>query len=362
MKLALAFFLTLAFSFAWGQNLSDKSKYSLGLRGQYGYILNHSETMEYITGQHFPAFELYVEKQTDGTKEWHNAYKLPKWGVAFYTANINEYFGQIYTLHPYIAFPIKRGNVADLDFRLGAGVGYVSKPFERIDNFKNVAIGTHLNATFSFMLDAAFHISDPLKLHTSLTFTHFSNSSYAKPNLGINIPTIGLGLSYHYGVSEKVEDLKITSFKKEKQKWKYTLRSTMGINETHAVVDRKFYAGSFSFLAQKRTSEKSKWGGEVNLFHNPALRKELEDLNKEINGKLGITQIGLGISHTLMIDKFGLYTQVGGYIHSEYKEEGILYQRIGSVYQFTEKLSGILLLKTHLTVAEYMEFGIGYTL
>jgi hypothetical protein len=362
MKVTLAFFFTIVVSFGWAQGFTDKSKYSIGLRGEYGYILNHSETMEYITGQHFPTFELYIEKQTDGSKDWHNAYHLPKWGIAFFTADINEYFGKIYTLHPYIAFPIKRGNFADLDFRLGAGIGYVSNPFERVKNFKNVAIGTHLNATFSFMLDAAIHLCDPLKLHTNLTFTHFSNSSYAKPNLGINIPTIGLGLSYHYGNSKTVEQLKRTSFKKDQQKWRYTIRGAMGVNETYVEVDRKFYAGSFSFLAQKQTSEKSKWGGEFNLFHNPALRKELDELNKEVNGSLGITQLGLGISHTLMIDRFGLYLQAGAYIHSAYKEEGILFQRVGGVYQFSDKISGQLLLKTHLAVAEYLEFGLGYTL
>lgn len=347
---------------AWGQKDVKENPFSIGFRSQYGYIMNHSETMEYITGQHFPAYEFYIEKSTTGTKEWQREYNLPKWGIAFYHANINEYFGSISTLHPYIAFPIVKNRALDLDFRLGGGIGYISKIFDASDNLKNTAIGTHFNATFSFMLDAQFNISDPLKLHTNITFTHFSNSSYALPNLGINIPTIGLGLSYHFGDSKEIRAEKSDLFEKKEQPWTYTIRGSMGINETYAAVDKKFYAGSFSFLGQKQTSQKSKWGAEINIFHNPALKRELEDLNKEVNGGLGIIQIGIGPSHTLTIDKFGLYLQAGAYIHSEYKESGIIFQRVGGVYQFTEKISAQLLLKTHLTVAEYLEFGIGYTL
>ena len=362
MKLTAFLFVLLFISQTWGQTEQEKNPLSIGLRSQYGYIMNHSESMEYITGQHFAAFEVYFEKSTTGTKEWQREYNLPKWGVAFYHAQVNEYFGSISTVHPYISFPIIKNKALDLDFRLGGGLGYVSKIFDAEDNFKNTAIGTHLNSTFSFMLDAQFNITDPLKLHTSIAFTHFSNSSFTLPNLGINIPTIGLGLTYHFGDTKDLKTEKPPLFNRKEQPWTFLIRASMGINETYAAVDKKFYAGSFSFLAQKQTSRKSKWGTEVNVFHNPALNKELRDLGKKTKGGIGITQIGFGPSHTLTIDKFGLYFQAGAYIHSKNKESGVLFQRVGGVYQFTDKISGHLLLKTHLTVAEYLEFGIGYTL
>lgn len=362
MKQTVLFILFLFITSVWGQTALQQNPFSVGVRSQYGYILNHSETMEYVTGQHFSVLEVYFEKSTTGNKEWQREYNLPKWGVALYHAEVNEYFGSISTIHPYIAFPIASTKSIDLDFRLGGGLGYVSEIFDSENNFKNTAIGTHFNATFSFMLDAQFNISDPLKLHTNIAFTHYSNSSFALPNLGINVPTIGIGLSYHFGEAEEIRSEKPTSFIKKEQKWKYTLRGSVGVNETYAAVDKKFYAGSFSFLAQKQTSPKSKWGAELNLFYSTALKREIEGANKEMNGALGALQIGLGPSYTLTIDKLGLYFQAGIYVHSADENAGVLFQRIGGVYQFTNKISGQLLLKTHLTVAEYLEFGIGYTL
>ncbi len=362
MKSIVLILILLIFSKAWGQIGVKENPFSVGFRAEYGFILTHSETMEYITGQHFRTYELYFEKSTTGSKNWQKEYNLPKWGVAFYSARINKFLGEVYTLHPYIAFPIVRNKTLDLAFRLGGGIGYVSNPFDKNDNFKNVAIGSRLNATFSFMLDAQFNISKPLKLHTSAAFTHFSNSSFEKPNLGINIPTIGLGLSYHFGKPKEIDHQPLDAFNKKTQKWTYTLRANLGINETYATVDKKYYASSFSFLAQKQTSRKSRWGGELNIFNNPALRAELQSRGEKVDRGVGITQIGLGASHTLTIDKFGLYLQAGTYLYSQYTDSGMLYQRVGGTYQFTDKISGQLILKTHLAIAEYLEFGIGYTL
>ncbi len=336
--------------------------YNIGMRSQYGFILNHAETMEYITAQHFPAFEIYFEKETFGKKEWQKAYHFPKWGFAFYTANFNQYIGKGFNLHPYISFPIINKDKFELDFRVGSGIGYITKPYDPTLNYKNVAIGTHLNATFSFMLDASFKLSPQLKLHSNFVFTHFSNTSFAKPNLGINIPTAGLGLSYHFGKKQSIDTTSLNSFDKKLNKWVYKISASFGVNETYTVINKKYIAAVASISAEKQLNRKSRIGFEANVFQNPALAAALRSLGESIDKDIEVLQLGIGPSYTLTIDNFGIFLQAGFYLKTRFKEVGNMYHRVGGIYDFNDKLSAHLILKTHFATAEYLEFGLGYKL
>ncbi|NBG66505.1 acyloxyacyl hydrolase [Acidiluteibacter ferrifornacis] len=336
--------------------------YTVGVRSQYGFILNHSETMEFVTRQHISAFEVYWEKNTLGKNNWEQEYNLPKWGIAFYAAHFNQYIGNGYGLHPYISIPIINNRVYHLDFRMGAGLGYISNPFDGIDNFKNVAIGTPINAFLTLLLDSYFKLNDRTNLHTNIAFTHFSNASFAKPNLGINIPTIGIGLDYNFGEKAALEVNREIDFIRKEHPIKLSIRSGFGISESSATIDKKYISGIFSVAAEKQFTPKSKLGLETNVFQSGALIDELEALGEKVNSDLEAMQIGIGASHTLTFDRLGLYLQLGLYLKSKYKEEGNSYRRLGLIYSFDNKLSTHIILKTHAFKAEYVEFGIGYTL
>jgi hypothetical protein len=350
------------FTFLLAQEEIETHPYTIGFRSQYGFVLNHSETMEFITRQHISAYEVYFEKNTLGKKGWENEYNLPKWGVAFYATHLNEYLGNGYGLHPYISIPIIKSRVYRLDFRMGAGLGYISNPFDPVDNFKNVAIGSHLNSFISLLLDSYFRLNDRLDLHTNIAFTHFSNASFTKPNLGINLPTVGVGLAYNVGEKQPIESIQKPVFKRKENPIKLSLRTGFGVSESSAKIDKKYISGIFSLAAEKQFSPKSKLGLEANLFQSGALVDELEALGEKVDSDLDAMQVGIGASHTLTFDRLGLYIQLGLYLKSKYKEEGNSYRRVGLIYSFDNKLSTHVILKTHAFKAEYVEFGIGYTL
>lgn len=357
-------FLLLLFQFStlFAQEENKKYPFTVGTRAQYGFILTHSKTMEFITRQHISAFELYFEKNTLGEKSWESEYNLPKWGMAFYATHLNQYLGNGYGIHPYVSIPIIKKSIFNLDFRMGAGIGYISNPFDGTDNFKNVAIGSHINSFLTLMMDSYVSLSDRMNLHANISFTHFSNASFTKPNLGINIPTLGLGLAYNLGETREIELIGKVKFNRKDNPIKLSIRTGFGISETSAVMDKKFVSGILSIAAEKQVSSKSKLGLESNVFQSRALVKELEALGDTINSDFGATQMGIGASHTLTFDRLGLFLQLGLYVKSKYKEEGISYRRLGLIYTFENKLSTHLILKTHAFKAEYLEFGIGYTL
>jgi hypothetical protein len=357
-------FLLVLFQFLtlFAQEEIKKYPFTVGTRAQYGFILNHSETMEFITRQHISAFELYFEKNTLGKKDWESEYNLPKWGMAFYATHINQYLGNGYGIHPYISIPIIKKPNFNLDFRMGAGIGYITNPFDETENFKNVAIGSNINSFLTLMMDSYVSLTDRMNLHANISFTHFSNAAFSKPNLGINIPTLGLGLAYDLGEVQVIDPIEKAEFNRKLNPIKLSIRTGFGISETSAVLDKKYVSGILSIAAEKQVTSKSKLGLESNVFQSGALVKELEALGDTVNSDFGAMQIGIGASHTLTFDRLGIYLQLGLYLKSKYKEEGNSYRRVGLIYSFDNKLSTHIILKTHAFKAEYVEFGIGYTL
>ena len=163
----------------------------------YGFFYAHHLELE-IFNSHFPAFELNLQKQTYGKHKSERSYDYPLVGFSFFYSGLGGFdaIGSSFALYPFINFPLWRKNDFFLGFRFGLGVGYLTKKFDRIDNYKNLAIGSNLNAAVNIMFDLRYRLSNRFILSGGISLQHFSNGSLKLPNYGLNIPLINLGLVY----------------------------------------------------------------------------------------------------------------------------------------------------------------------
>jgi hypothetical protein len=53
--------------------------------------------------------------------------------------------------------------------------------------------------------------------------------------------------------------------------------------------------------------------------------------------------------------------QAGVYPYTRYKDDGIIYSRLGLRYLFGKHILANITLKTHFAKADNIEFGLGYT-
>jgi hypothetical protein len=73
-------------------------------------------------------------------------------------------------------------------------------------------------------------------------------------------------------------------------------------------------------------------------------------------------QLGGRFSYSYVIGKLSLPVELGYYLHSKFKGNGMFYHRIGFRYHFNNNLILTFALKSHWAVAHYFEYGIGYRL
>ncbi|MFC7666089.1 acyloxyacyl hydrolase [Hymenobacter humi] len=80
---------------------------------------------------------------------------------------------------------------------MGAGLAYLTNPYNRDTNRKNNIASSFLNATLQLRFEYDYALTPHLGLLAGLGLNHYSNGATTKPNFGVNLPSVVLGLNYH---------------------------------------------------------------------------------------------------------------------------------------------------------------------
>ncbi|RZK89419.1 MAG: hypothetical protein EOO62_36150, partial [Hymenobacter sp.] len=170
----------------------------LGAYAQGSFILDHTYAISHLAVSHPTGFELNAQRQTTGRTAWHGWYKYPKVGLAFvYYDYHNPILGRSYAATAYISKPFLRTRRQDLSFRLGTGLAWFTNPFDLQTNRKNTIVSSSLNATLQLRVEYDYALSEHLGLLVGVALNHYSNGATTKPNFGVNLPSLVLGLNYH---------------------------------------------------------------------------------------------------------------------------------------------------------------------
>jgi hypothetical protein len=334
---------------------------SFGITGAFhqGAILPHRKMVSEIVGKATKSIEISFHKNTFGKKAWQQTHNYPRLGVSFigmYLGNEQE-LGNGYGIFSFIELPSNHYRRISWNMKLGYGLGYIEKPFDRETNYKNVAIGSHFNAIIYANSKWSVRLSEQSKFSLGLSVVHFSNASSSRPNLGINILSLNSGFSYSFGEKERFLALKT---EKRPRKWKKSARSTFGVKEIPPADGPKYFVSTYSFGLMKPRAAKSSFGFSVDLFHNTSLTQAIADDSSSTSGSLNNFRLGVGGVYSFDFGKISLAVELGGYVFSRYKKQGAVYSRLFTRFNASEKLFFTVGLKTHYFVADFPEFGIGY--
>lgn len=329
---------------------------NLVARGKAGFLIPHRSYMNHLVQGHSYGVELDYQIQTVGKKAWHRRFRCPQVGFTynFYDFGNPAILGYGHALTAYVNMHFIKRPKFEMNFRTGIGLGIITKKFHRIDNPKNLAVASHVNANIDLMLSFREQLGKKFYLSQSIQMTHFSNASTKTPNLGLNIPTISLGVGYQINDP----DIKVdTQYYEINKKFTYTLLGLFGIKQVYPVGGTNYPIAGLRFYAQKMISDKSGFGLGSDFIYNSSLVSYPR--NYEITPEK-IFQIGIMGHYTLKLDGLEFQFGVGGYLKNDVNENGWLYSRIVLQYVWRNGWVANLSLKTHYAKADYFEAGIGY--
>ncbi|MBP0903080.1 acyloxyacyl hydrolase [Mariniflexile gromovii] len=333
-----------------------------------GNIALHNNDILHLIKGHPEGYILSWNKKTYGFNAWEQRYNYPDYGITYIYQNLkNEVLGSNASLYAHYNFYFFNRN---LMFRIGQGIGYAPNPYDKEENYRNIAFGTHLLSSTMVMLNyKKERIIDRFGVQAGFSLIHYSNANVKAPNASVN--TIALNLGVTYGLDEEEPKYITTIADGEKEKFtqtiKYNIAFRGGVNESDVVGSGQFPFYIVSAYADKRINIKSALQLGADVFFSNFLKEliyyqSVSFPEENVSGNEDYKRVGVFVGHELFINKTSLETQLGYYVYYPFDFEGRTYFRAGLKRYINDKWFGALTLKSHGAKAEAVEIGIGVRL
>ena len=365
--------IIIAVSIAFSMNVSgqfNRSTFSSNMiiegKVHYGFLYPQHLELE-VFNAHFPAFELSIQQKTHGKHKWERNYNYPIIGIIFFYSPMgnNQWLGSVYALMPFINFPLYEHRNFSVGFRLALGAGYVTKPFDRVTNYKNLAIGSSLNAAVNLMFEARYQLSRSLTLSTGISLQHFSNGSLKLPNYGLNAPLVNFGIALRpFKNKHYIGDRFIAPTEPFvvilRKKMEFNIGALLGYKNMQAIYGQNFWVYHLYENTFITISKKSKVGLGIDFSYDPSHITKLETEGDTVENKLNIIRPGINAAYQLIMSRVGFIFNLGCYLSGMEKSNGPLYEKISVQYNFSKNFYATVMLKVHWGRADYIGWGLGY--
>jgi hypothetical protein len=331
-----------------------------GIEARYklGFLAAHRGVMGHLATEHAMAGELTWFNQTKGAKQWHEACGFPLTGFTLFggTVGNKELLGTYWGAYGFIEFPFVKTRGFSFSGKLGSGLGYGTKVFDQELNPKNVAMSSHLNALICIGLKSSIHFARNA-ITLGVDMTHFSNGASKVPNLGVNLPYLSVG----YSRTVRMKQMDSIPFANHVplRKWMINLTGIVSLKETFPTGGKKYpvYALNSSLRWFSRPKVGMEYG--LDLISKQAIMGYRPEIEKT---QWDIFQIGIYGAYLLPLDRFHFAFGMGVYVKDKYQPEDFLYHRIAMRYYLNNGINFNIGLKSHWARADYVEWGVGYTL
>ncbi|MFH2142400.1 MAG: acyloxyacyl hydrolase [Bacteroidota bacterium] len=332
-------------------------KYNIETDAGYGFILPHHPYFNYLMESHPYTIDIRFNKQLSGKYEWHKIFRYPMFGYGLHYADLGnkEYLGKAFAGYGTINIPIIQSRFISFNYSISAGFSYLTKYFDIEDGYYSLPIGSHGNVFFRLSSGVRYKLSKSTYLFNNISITHYSNGAWAMPNSGINVVTAHAGILYSFKPGN-IYNVELNDHRKTNR---YEVILSTGIKEISPPTGEKYFISTFSFNAKRQFWRKRNLGIGLDNFYDHSLITRLERDTAVINTFSGY-QAGIHFSHDLCFGNTSITIQMGRYLYSQYKTNGMIYSRYGLEHKIKDRYIINLALKTHFFKADFIEWGFGY--
>ncbi|MCW3122158.1 MAG: hypothetical protein JWQ38_1650 [Flavipsychrobacter sp.] len=316
------------------------------------------------------AIDINLVQHTCGRKAWHKGRNYPTLGLGFCYINygIDSVYGRNFSLYPNISIPLIEGKKIRWTISLGDGPAYVTNFYRRTApvNTVNVAVGSHFNNFVKLSSQLQYQMNRHWDLRLGANLEHMSNSSYRKPNLGINMPGGHIGVCY-YPVTSKPECV-LRNPVQLKNRWLAQVRLSMATvaNYTSGGPSYPVYIAT-GYMSRRWQNQNKLFAGLDHAYYENIYAYQRNNEINPGNERRHSFKSTVFAGNEFLFGRLGLVVQVGAYLQQSVLLTPAIYEKLGGHYYLVQKEHGPIkelflsaMVKTHLNVAELGEVGFGF--
>lgn len=330
------------------------------VKSHYGVVLPHSDPIQYIVNNNFAGAEITLTTESRGKHPWEGLYRYPRYGIGYNYNNLRskDILGNSHSLFGFIDVPFYiTTSRFSLNYQVGFGLSYFTNTYEVHDNPLNMAISSAINYYVSIDLIGRYQISERNEVKAAFELSHHSNGKTKSPNFGLNAMAWSVGWLHSVKQSREVF---ISTVSIPYKRNVFEVVGNVGGKRDDMITDKVYPVSSIITDYVYYYSPKYGLGGGADLFYDSSLGYTKEDHNKGKAQPEDNFQAGLHLGFRIRYGDFNVVINAGYYIYATYIKYSPVYSRVGMRYALTDNLLLNFTLKSHLAIADFVEWGIGY--
>jgi hypothetical protein len=332
----------------------------------YGKIIRHSPQILHLIQGPTQGVLFSWERETFGEENWQQLFNYPSYGASLLIQDMGSpELGKVYSLHGEYKFFFWHRK---LSLKAGLGAGYIPNSYDPLTNPRNTAYGSTFTGSILFGLEYRFQniFNSPIDFKFGTFLVHYSNGKTKSPNTSTNNYGLQAGLSYNFHQTER--EYKTTVLEPISKQWSWDLLVATGANDSGIWGEPNEAFLTLTTSVNKRLSHRSGIRFGLDAFFTPSVRTFINyraiafQEENNFQGDEDWRRFGLFLGHELYLGKWSVLSQVGYYIYYPVDYLDREYLKVGLRRYITENFYVSLLLKTHYSKAEAIEYGIGIRL
>lgn len=309
--------------------------------------------------------------QTYGRKQWHQMQKYPKVGTGLMIFDLGnpDTLGRAYGFHYNINIPLSKKENFGMRFQFASGFAILDRPFNRITNPNNNAIGSRLNVIAHMKFMSNYRLSPSMNLTFGASITHFSNGAAQLPNFGVNIGSAMVGLIYTPRPLSPEDYILHDVSKESAKRFGLRLEYSIGYRESQTFGGPRYPIKAYSIAGVYYLNKINRIFLGADYEYNRAqyvFGQSVFAFNSDREAFWGASRIAVFLADEFVFGNFGLTLQAGGYIgnFSYQLPLPFYFKLIGRYYVPILKKPSLrtfagISLKSHLSIAEYFALNVG---
>lgn len=293
---------------------------------------------------------------------YSSIYRYPKFGWGLNAAlNYSREIGQPIALYGFFDIPFSNPRPekkVDFGYFSQIGLGFNLKPYDENSNPMNQYIGSKVNCYIHMGFYSSAKISPRVNANARVGLKHYSNGSTKRPNAGINLIPINLGVEILLGElgSPPTSFPEIPKFETQSF-WNLALYTGM---KNYDIGAPSYFRGGVGVNYLIQPGYKYKLGLGLDLFwaQGMSLRFPGEEFSFQDQTSLAV----VGSWEWRLTENLYVPIGLGVYLYrNELNQEMTqYYERIGVRYAFSTNVFAGLQIKAHKAKADFFEFTVGY--